>query len=388
MKKGIVCVFTGSRAEYGLLRSVIKRLSVSEEVDLHLIVSGSHLAASYGHTEQAIADDGFVSYERVEILLDSCSDTSVCSAMALGLLRYGDVLNRIRPDLVVVLGDRFEAFAFAASSTVCRIPIAHIHGGELTLGAMDDAFRHAISKMSHLHFAATEQYRKRIIQMGEREDRVFNVGALGVEYIKKMLGCLTRDAVESRLGISTGQAYFLITYHPATLDPGAPTSRLKSLLSVLRRFPDHVAVFTGANADQEGALLNRMLDHEAKACPDQIKFFVSLGSELYLNAARYADVVIGNSSSGVIEVPSLGIPVINIGKRQQGRDKSAGIITCGDEANAIEQSIRYALTPEFRERARNAHNPYDRADTVDNIVKALVAFCGRDILNKGFVDIA
>lgn len=386
MKKKKICVFTGTRAEYGLLRPVIQRLSCSAEIDFRLIVSGSHLSASRGYTEQQILDDGFTDFERVEILLDSDSDVSVCSAMALGLLRYGDVLTRISPELVMILGDRFEALAFAASATICRIPIAHIHGGELTVGAIDDAFRHAITKMSHLHFAATEKYRRRIIQMGEHADRVFNVGALGVENVKG-LGRLPRFEVESRLGITAGQKYFLVTYHPVTLDTASPGDRLKQLITVLRRFPNYVAVFTGANADQGGALLNRILDHEAKVHPDRVKFFMSLGTELYLSAARYADVVIGNSSSGVIEVPSLGVPVVDIGIRQQGRDRSDGVISCTDNDEDILCSIGRALTPEFREEARTAHNPYDAERTASRIVETLIAFCDTDMLNKGFVDI-
>lgn len=381
-----VCVFTGTRAEYGLLRPVISLFSSSDKVNMRLVVSGSHLSNSYGNTETQILADGYQNYERAEILLDSSSDTSVCTAMALGILRYGDILSRIRPDIVVLLGDRYEALAFACSASICRIPIAHIHGGELTIGAIDDAFRHAITKMSHLHFAATEQYRRRIIQMGERNDRVFNVGSLGVDNIRS-LGRLSRSEVEARLGLKNGKPYFLVTYHPVTLLSESPVERVSQLLTILTDYPDHVVVVTGSNADEGGAIINTMLENQASLYPDRIKFRVSLGTELYLSTARYADIVIGNSSSGIIEVPSLGVPVIDIAPRQLGRERSEAVISCDDTPRSIRQALDIAMKAEFRKKCSLALNPYDREGTAEAIVDKIVEFCGKLDLKKGFMDI-
>lgn len=381
-----ICVFTGTRAEYGLLRPVMTRLAQAEGACFQLVVSGSHLSASGGQTENQIIRDGFEDFERVEILLDGGGEASVYTAMGLGLLRYGDVLVRLRPDIVVVLGDRFEAFAFAAAATVCRVPIAHIHGGELTLGAMDDAFRHAITKMSHLHFAATEEYRRRIIQLGERHDRVFNVGSLGVQNVRAIKP-LSRSEVEGRLGLSPGQRFILATYHPVTLDAIPSVARLKELLAVLENFPDHMVVFTGANADQEGAVLNRLLENSVREHPSRMRFFVSLGPELYLSTARFADCVIGNSSSGIIEIPSLGVPVVDIGTRQKGRVRSSGILTSSDRPDDIQAAIARSMTPDFSAIARRAENPYEKKGTDALIVSTLLTFPTSDLLTKGFVDL-
>lgn len=381
-----VCVFTGTRAEYGLLRPVIRLLSNTDAFDMRLVVSGTHLACSYGNTVSEIVADGYRDFEQVEILMDNISDSSVCTSMGLGVMRYGEVLSRLRPDIVLLLGDRYEALAFACAATVCRVPIAHIHGGELTLGAMDDIFRHAITKMSHLHFAATERYRQRIIQMGEHEERVFNVGALGVENTL-FSGVSSRFDVAARLGIGDRQPYFLVTYHPVTLDSEPPAERLEKLLALLDQFREHVTVITGANADQGGAELNRLLEKRASEHPGRLKFFLSLGASLYHSAARYADVVIGNSSSGIIEVPSLGVPVVNIGDRQLGRDHSEGVLCCDEEPENIGKAIKTAFTEKFREIARTAPNPYYLPGTAGRILECLQAYCGRKYLKKGFYDL-
>ncbi|PMS15872.1 UDP-N-acetylglucosamine 2-epimerase (hydrolyzing) [Trinickia dabaoshanensis] len=381
-----ICFFTGTRAEYGLLRPLMKAVQATPGMRLRTLVTGAHLAESQGHTWREIEADGLPIDERVEILQDGSTDTSVCTAMGLGIMRYGESLKRLAPDLLVILGDRFEALAAAAAATVCKVPIAHIHGGELTLGAMDDAFRHAITKMSHLHFTSTEAYRRRVIQLGEAPARVFNVGALGVENIKA-LPLASRQQVEQRLELPPDQPYFLVTFHPATLDAQPPREQLEALLGALDAFPDHVCVFTGANADPGGGELNRLLALSAQARPGRFRFSMSLGVTLYLSSARYASAVIGNSSSGIIEIPSLGVPTVDIGTRQEGRIRSDSVLHCEPDAAAIEAAIATAIGVDFRKLAASASNPYDRPGTSRSIIDAVLASNLEALREKPFHDV-
>lgn len=383
-----VCVFTGTRAEYGLLRPVIAQLATAPDVRLRLLVSGAHLAASHGETWRAIAADGFTIDERVEILSDGeDGPAAICAAMGRGLTRFGPALQRLAPDILLVLGDRYEALAVAVAATVHNIPIAHIHGGELSLGAIDDAFRHALTKLSHLHFTSTPAYRRRVIQLGEAPERVFHVGALGVENAK---GVVLLDAAETRrqLGLAPDRRFLLATFHPATLDPGSPESQLAALVAALTQFPEHVAVFTGANADAGGAEINHRLVAQETAQPGRLRFFPSLGTTLYLSAARAADAVVGNSSSALIETPSLGVPSVDIGSRQLGRARGEAVLSCAADEGAIAATLRQALSPAFRAKARVADNPYDKPGTSAHIVEALRRTPLRELLHKRFHDIA
>lgn len=383
-----ICVFTGTRAEYGLLRPLLRRINVSRLTKLNLLVSGSHLSSGSGYTVNEIIADGFIDYERAEILVDGGTNTSVYTAMGLGLIRYGDYLSRLKPDVAVILGDRYESLAFASAATICRVPIAHIHGGEKTMGAMDDVMRHAITKMSHLHFTATQAYRKRVIQLGENPKNVFNVGALGVENVHSVAKKLSRKQVELKLGLASKQAFFLITYHPVTLEHQDPQEQIRHFLNTLMEFKDHVLVFTGANADQGGTLINRFIKEMAKAFPDRIRYFDSLGVQYFLSSARFADCVIGNSSSGVIEIPSLGVPVVNIGTRQDGRVSSTSVIHCHEEQDAIRKAVKKALSESFINLAKSAKNPYEGSNTSASIFKTLVALGKEPIsLKKNFYDI-
>ncbi|CAD6540485.1 GDP/UDP-N,N'-diacetylbacillosamine 2-epimerase (hydrolyzing) [Paraburkholderia kirstenboschensis] len=380
-----ICFFTGTRAEYGLLRPLMKAIASTPGATLKTLVTGSHLAESAGATWREIAADGLPIDERVEVLLDSGTDEGVAASIGLGVMRYAEALKRLAPDMLVILGDRFEAIAAAIAATVCKTPIVHIHGGELTLGAMDDAFRHAITKMSHLHFTSTEAYRHRVIQLGEDPARVHNVGALGVENART-LPLLERSEVERRLNLTAGQPYFLVTFHPATLDRQVPDEQLRALLDALETFPDRAIVFTGANADAGGAGLNRLLAEYAQKHADRYRFSMSLGATLYLSAARAADVVIGNSSSGIIEVPSFGTPTVDIGIRQQGRIRSESVLTCAAEIEAIKGAISKALTPAFRARAATAANPYEQSATTARMVETLMTWDNATALHKNFHD--
>lgn len=381
-----ITVFTGTRADYGLLRPLLRELAAQPGVNVTLLVTGTHLAASSGATWREIVEDGVQIDECVEVLLNSDTATGIYTAMGLGMIRYGDAFKRLATDLLVLLGDRFEAFAAAAAATVSSIPIAHLHGGELTLGAMDESFRHAITKMSHLHFTSTEPYRQRVIQLGESPERVFNVGALGVENACAVEP-YARDVVARQLQLAPAHAYLLVTFHPVTLCADTPDVQLAPLLCALDQFPDYAVVFTGANADAGGMRVNQLLREHVARQPERYRFFMSLGTTLYLSAAREAAVVVGNSSSAIIEIPSLGVPSVDIGTRQQGRVRSESVISCALDTETIIAALQRALTPAFRQQAVAARNPYAQPGTAKRITQLLLAWKPPATLSKPFYDV-
>ncbi|MBA4369361.1 MAG: UDP-N-acetylglucosamine 2-epimerase (hydrolyzing), partial [Desulfobacterium sp.] len=343
-----ICIYTSTRAEYGLLSSVMKKIQTAKSLQLQILASGMHLSPEFGMTIQEIRDDGFEPDETVEILLSSDTPTAICKSMGIALIGYGEALGRLKPDMLLVLGDRFETFCMAAAAQIYRIPIAHIHGGETTEGAIDEAFRHSITKMSHLHFASCEAYRQRIIQLGEAPDRVFNVGALGVENIRLMSLMKRSDLAES-IGFNLDKPYFLVTFHPVTLEKDSSKGQFQSLLDALDAFPEYNVIFTKANSDTDGRVINHMIDEYAEKRPERYLAVSSLGTLRYLSAMKYATAVIGNSSSGIVEAPSFKIPTINIGDRQKGRIQAASILNCVPDTTAIRQTIGHALSPAFQE---------------------------------------
>lgn len=379
-----LCAFTGTRAEYGLLRPVLKALPHAE-FDVPLLVSGTHLAQSFGLTVRDILNDGLSIKEQIEIPLEARTPSDVCASMGIAISRYGEALARLSPDCLMVLGDRYEAFAAAAAGTVHNIPIIHIHGGEVTEGAIDDSFRHAITKMSHVHFASTEVYRNRIIQLGEDPSRVHNVGALGVANALA-LPLFGREEVEQRLHLAAGQPYFLVTFHPETRSRASVDQQLRELIGALEDFPDHVLIFTGANADAGGASINQFLSGYAEQRPNRARFFVSLGSLAYLSSAKHARIVIGNSSSAIIEVPSFGVPTVDVGTRQAGRVRSRSVISCEPVRPGIARAINLALSDGFRAVAATAANPYHRDNTVREIVTTLRSIEFGELRGKRFFD--
>lgn len=383
MKRRIL-FFTGTRAEYGLLKSVIRRVAERHNACPELLVSGSHLSASFGSTIQEIEKDAPAPLHNVDICLNDDSARGVCNSMGLALSRYGAALEDVHPDLLVVLGDRYEAFCAVAAAAVQRIPVAHLHGGETTQGAVDEYFRHAMTKMAHLHFASCESYRQRIIRMGEAPERVWNVGALGVENIRT-IPVLPEQQVRTFLGLPAGGPYIVGTYHPVTLHAHSPEEQLSRIFKALESFPDLHVVFTGANADAGGSRINSLLSQWSTSSP-RARFFLSLGVERYLNAVRYAAGVIGNSSSGILEIPSLGIPVLDIGPRQQGRERSRAVLHCEPEEAELLLALRRLLSSETRERARQEPNPYDQPDTADIIAEKIASYDLQGILIKRFYD--
>lgn len=369
MKKTIAFC-TGTRAEYGLLKPLMELVLQDERLNFELYVTGMHLSPEFGNTIDLIEKDLIPISEKIEILVSGDSPSAVTKSMGLAMIGFADVFNRHKPDVLVILGDRFEAFCLAAAATVARIPIAHLHGGELTEGAIDDAFRHAITKMSYLHFTSTEEYRRRVIRMGECPARVFNVGALGIENIKN-LPLLDRPSLERELGVKLGEKYALVTFHPATLEDESPVVQMRELLAALDKELDLFVVFTKANADASGRVINSMIDEYVSKYSRRSIAFTSMGQIRYLSTMRLASVVIGNSSSGIIEAPSFGIPTVNIGDRQKGRVRAKSIIDCAARQNAITSAIKESLDPAFGSRLVGLRNPYEGEQVSRKILDAI-----------------
>lgn len=382
-----ILVFTATRAEYGLLRPVLRGLRERADVRLQVLASGAHLSPAHGMTVGEIEADGFTIDARVEMLLDSDSARGTCSAMGLGLIGYGQELARLRPDLVVLLGDRFETLAMASACLVSAVPVAHIHGGEATFGAVDEAARHAVTKMSLLHFTSTEAYRRRVIQLGEAPERVFNVGALGVENIAR-LAPRPRGAVAADLGLDPGLPYLMVTHHPVTLNPGGAAAEFGALLEALEGLGGGMqVVFTGANADPGGGAINAMTAAFVAGRRGRAAAFASLGSARYLEAVHHAAAVVGNSSSGIIEAPSLGVPTLDIGERQRGRVRAPSVLHCAAEPGAIARGLAEVLSPPARALAVRRENPYAGRDTAARIVDVLAGAGLDGALMKPFYDL-
>lgn len=370
-----VAVFTGTRAEYGLLYWLMKDIQASTHLELQVIVSGMHLSPEFGDTWKLIEQDGFRIDAKVEMLLSSDTPVGVVKSMGLGTLGFADALDRLRPDILVVLGDRFEVLAIVQAALIMRIPVAHLHGGEITEGAYDDAIRHAISKMAHLHFVAAEPYRRRVIQLGESPDRVFNVGAIGLDHLRRSPK-IDFDELAESLGFALRAPYLLVTYHPVTLLEEDPEQSFIALLEALDKFPEHQIILTYPNADNGGRAIIPLLEAYAHRQPGRVLAIPSLGFRRYLSAVSAATAVVGNSSSGIIEVPAFGIPTVNIGTRQKGRLAADSVLHCEPNSNAIELAIRQALSPEFAEASKTVINPYGQGNAAEAIVNVLERFDG------------
>ena len=368
-KNAAVAVITGTRAEFGLLRPVVDEL-ISMGVQTKLLVTGSHLVKAYGYTISEIEADGFSVEKKIDILKNDPA-TSASTAFACAFSEFSEYFSRTPPRLAVVLGDRYEILAAALAAEMARVPLAHISGGDLTEGAMDDCYRHCLTKLSLLHFPSTEPYRKRIIQLGEEPDRVFNVGSLGAENALK-LPVIPRDELSSDLGFDFSNDFLLVTYHPETLGETSSAKTLEQLLSALERVGLPV-LFTGANADDEGEVINARLV-EYCAGRDRDSFFASLGAVRYLSAVRYAKALAGNSSSALIEASALGIPAINIGDRQRGRVMGANVINCGIDGVSIETALRKAVSDSFRNGLSSAQCPYGGEGVAKKIASHIAEF--------------
>lgn len=360
-----ICVLTATRAEYGLLKRVICKLRQEDYFDVRVVVTGAHLSPEFGLTYKEIEEDGIAIDEKIEILLSSDSPAAVTKSMGLAMIGFADYLERLKPDLLLVLGDRYETLAVCCAAMNQRIPIAHLYGGETTEGAVDEAMRHAITKMSYLHFTSTESYRKRVIQMGEEPNRVFNVGSLGVENVLKEK-LLTKLELEESLNWKLNMPYAVVTFHPVTLEEQTAEKQIIALLTAINRNPQYHYLFTKGNADCDGRIINQRID-EFVSQHNNCRVFVSLGMKRYLSAVKYASFVIGNSSSGIIEVPSFKIPTINIGDRQKSRIQADSIKNCAATSLEIDQCIKSIKTVKIRYLA----NPYEKKNVATFIVKTI-----------------
>lgn len=386
MVKRKICVVTGTRAEYGLLYWLMKEIQEDPDLELQLVVTGMHLSPEFGLTYRVIEEDGFVIDEKVEMLLSSDTPVGIATSMGLGTIGFAGAFDRLKPDIVVLLGDRFEILAAAQAALVARIPIAHLHGGETTEGAIDEAIRHSVTKMSHLHFVSTDAYRKRVIQLGEHPDRVFHVGAIGLDNIRK-LPLLSREELEESIGFQLRSLNFLVTYHPVTLNRMGSEAAMRELLAALDRFPEATVIFTKPNADTDGRIISRMIDEYVQQNPERCRAYTSLGQVRYLSAVKHVDVVIGNSSSGILEVPAFKKPTVNIGDRQRGRLRPTSVIDCAETAEEIAWAIEKALSPEFRGQLENMTSPYGDEYVSGKAKEILKRADLQNILFKGFYDL-
>jgi len=384
MKK--ICVISGSRADYGLLYWTMLKLKDSKNFELQICVTGMHLSNEFGLTYKNIEKDGFRIDFKIETLISGDTGASVSKSIGLGVIGFTDAFEKLKPDLVLVLGDRFEIFSAVTAAMALRIPIAHCHGGELSLGAIDDAIRHSITKMSHVHFVSTEDYYRRVVQLGEDKKRAFVVGALGIESLKKNK-FKSKIQLEKELEIKFLNQIFLITFHPETLNKKSNARNFSEILEAVDKFKNTTLIFTEPNADSEGRLLIDMIDEYVKKNSGKAFSFKSLGQVYYPSIMDKVDVVIGNSSSGLIEAPFFKVPTINIGDRQKGRICGETVINCKSDNILIYESIKKGLSKDFMNSIKKSKNPYGNSNSSEKILEILKRMNLKKIINKPFVDI-
>jgi len=386
MKK--VCVVTGTRAEYGILKPLIEKIVKDEDLNLQLVVTGSHLSPEFGLTYKHIEKDGYEIVEKIEILMSSDSEIGISKSMGLTLISFSEVYERLKPNIIVILGDRYETFSAIAAASVANIPVVHLHGGEITEGAFDDAFRHSMTKMSYLHFVATESYRKRVIQLGEAPERVFNFGALGVENVLN-INFKTKEELEEIYSLNLKKEYIVVVFHPVTLERNSSETQVKDLLEIINKYQALNIIFIKGNADTDGRVINNLIDDFENINKERIKSFISLPIEDYLALVKYSKGFVGNSSSGVIEAPSFKIGSINIGDRQKGRITSESVIHCESNKIDIEKSFEKLFSNEFQDNLKTIKNPYEGENTSKKIVEKIKEFLFKEEINlkKKFYDI-
>lgn len=377
-----ICVITGSRAEYGLLSGLMKAIHEDAELQLQVIATNMHLSPEFGLTYREIEKDGFTIGKKVEMLLSSDTPNATAKSVGLGTIGFADAYEDLRPDMIVVLGDRYEILAAVSTALFYKIPVAHLHGGEITEGAYDDCIRHAITKMSHLHFTSTEEYKKRVIQLGEQPDRVFNVGAIGIENIKKV-PLMSKKELEESIGFEMSDKCLLVTYHPVTLENSSAEEQSKNLLAALEQFNDYRIIFTMPNSDTNGRIIMHEIEKFVEKNKERSIAFKSLGLRRYLSALQYVTAVIGNSSSGIIEVPSFGIPTLNIGDRQKGRIAANSVLNSGTSEEDILTGLKKVLYAEKKEIT----NPYEGKNTIADILQVLKTYPLKRLIQKSFYNL-
>lgn len=380
-----VCVVTGTRAEFGLLRWLMHDIKLSRNLVLQIVATGAHLSPEHGLTVHEIEAAGFTVDRKVQMLLSSDSEVGITKSIGLGTIGFADAYNDLRPDLIVVLGDRYELISAVTAALIARIPVAHLHGGETTEGAYDESIRHAITKMAHLHFVAAEEYLRRVVQLGEQPDRVFQVGGLGVDAIKRM-NLLSRDELERALDFRFREKNLLVTFHPATLDGDRPAEQFSELLTALEPLTETCLIFSLPNSDTGGKSIAAMIERFVQRHPNA-HLFKSLGQLNYLSCMQFVDGVVGNSSSGLTEAPSMGVGTVNVGDRQKGRLSATSVIHCIAKARSILAAIETLYTSNFKNELRNVTNPYGNGGACEKIIRVLEAVPLEGILKKSFYDL-
>ena len=380
-----ICVVTGTRAEYGLLYWLLKEIEADKELELQVIVTGMHLSPEFGLTYKEIEKE-FKINKKIEMLLSSDTSIGISKSMGLAQISFAESYDELKPDIVIVLGDRYEIFSATSAAMIARIPIAHIHGGEKTEGAFDESIRHSITKMSHLHFTATEEYKNRVIQLGEHPSRVFNVGGMGIENIKR-LKLLSKEEFEKSIEFKLNSKNILVTFHPVTLENSTAKEQFQQLLDAIDELEDTNIIFTKANSDTDGRVINQMIDEYVTKNSHKSIVFTSLGQLRYLSALQYVDAVVGNSSSGLAEAPSFKIGTINIGDRQKGRIKASSVIDCEPNKDSILNSFEKLYSKEFQETLKTTINPYGSGCASKKIVEILKNVNLKNILKKSFYDL-
>lgn len=377
-----ICVVTGNRAEYGLLRWVMDGIKNSDFLELKTIVTGMHLLPEYGLTLDHIKKDGFNIDKKIDILLSSDTPVGITKSMGIGLISFADALDELKPDLLLVLGDRFETLAAVNAALIAKIPVAHLHGGESTEGVIDEAIRHSITKMSHIHFVAAQIYKEKVIQLGEHPNTVFNVGGLGLDNLAR-LDLLDKKMLEKNLDFKFKDRNLLITFHPVTLESNTSELQIKELLEAISTLKNTGFIFTMPNMDTGGKVIFEIIKNFTKD-KENAKLFSSLGQLRYLSCIKYVDIVVGNSSSGLIEVPSFKKPTINIGDRQKGRLKANSVIDCDPDKKSITNSLNKAFSSEFQNIVKETINPYGNGGASNKIIKILEEYNFKNILKKSF----
>ena len=385
MNKRKVCIVTGSRAEYGLLFWLIKEVEADQDLELQLIATGMHLSSEFGLTYKEIEKD-FKINKKIDMHLSSDTSVGISKSMGIAQTSFSNAYKALKPDIIVVLGDRYEILSAASAAMIAKIPMAHIHGGEITEGSWDDCIRHCISKMAHLHFTATGEYRNRVIQLGEDPSRVFNTGGMGIENIKR-LKLLSRNKFEKSINFRLNKKNILVTFHPVTLENNTSKKQFQELINAINELDDTNIIFTKTNSDSNGKVINQMIDRYTVKYPKKSIGFTSLGQLRYLSALKYVDAVVGNSSSGLLETPSFKIGTINIGDRQKGRIRAESVIDCLANKKDIQKSFKKLYSKNFQQLLINVNNYYDNGFSSKKIIKVLKNFKLKNILKKNFYNI-
>ena len=382
-----ICFVTGTRAEYGLLSRLMRLVQEDSTLQLQIIATNMHLSKKFGETYREIENDGFRIDKKIPIIDDTAEDSpiSTLKAMSKGLEGFGIAYWELKPDLIVILGDRYEMLAAGTAALISRIPIAHLYGGEVTEGAYDDAIRHCITKMSVLHFTSCEEYRKRVIQLGENPERVFNVGSIGVENIKK-IPLMEKEELERSLDFRFENNTILVTYHPETLGGDSKTG-IRELLAAISQYPELRVLFTMPNSDTGNEPIIKAIEEYVKQHPDNSKAFTSLGVRRYLSALKFVKAVVGNSSSGIVEVPSFGIPTLNIGDRQKGRIASQSVIHCANDRESISKGIEHVLSTEHQALSAKSINPYEKERSAESIFEIISSYDLQNCISKSFYNL-